>query len=127
MSTVDAFGSQEAVLSAATGNVVCDSEGTILFVSRQIEKTFGYQSAELVGRTVDELLSSALLDQSAPPSESGAIRASSRLTATRRNGSEVAIDVVRTVLERGEDRLTIVSIAEVSEPGEFPGRAVQTT
>jgi PAS domain S-box-containing protein len=118
--------SQPAVDSAA-GIVVCDAAGTILFISPQVEKTFGYPSVELVGRPVDELLSSALPDRTAPlPSGSGWAWGSSRLTARRRNGSEVAIDVVRTVLERSPDAIAILSIAEIGERGEPQGRTVQT-
>ena len=46
-----------ALLDAAPdGIVLADQDGKILFVNRQMELLFGYDRAELLSRSVDELL-----------------------------------------------------------------------
>ena len=117
MVPVDTFVSQLAVESLS-GIVVCDVAGTILFVNPQIEQTFGYQSAELVGRPVGELLSSTLPGSVRAGSRQGPA-STSQLTVRRRDGSELDIDVERTVLERSEGPLTILSISETGERNEL--------
>jgi len=124
MSPTDSFA--PLAVESLAGIVVCDGGGTIVFVTPQVEQAFGYQSAELVGRPVDELLSSTLSDRSGQtPAESGSSCEASRLTAKRRDGSEVAIDVARAVLHRSDGPLTILSMLDAGERNELHGRPVQ--
>ena len=122
-----------AVETAPAGVVVCDARGTMLFVNQQIEKIFGYRQAELVGRPIDELLPSLSRDDgrlngSAPHAmaDPSSIGPDHDLAVRRRDGSEVAVEIARTVLERSDGPLTVVSIVDISDRVELQNRVLRT-
>jgi PAS domain S-box-containing protein len=71
--------SQIAVESLPTGVLVVGWDGTIVIVNRQLESQFGYDRAELIGRSVQMLLPDA--------SASRPLEARRELRGKRRDGS----------------------------------------
>ena len=122
-----------AVDSAPAGIVVCDARGTILFVNQQIEKIFGYRPVELVGQPLDELLPSVSHDDHRrndsailETAECDSIGVDHDLAARRRDGTAVAVEVGRTVLERINGPLTVVTIVDVSDRVELRNLVLRT-
>jgi transcriptional regulator with PAS, ATPase and Fis domain len=92
-----------ALDSVPIGIVVCDESGTVLFANRQIHDVFRYDSSELVGRPIDDLL---------PQINCSGVR--DRL-GRRKDGSQVPVEVGLTIAECGEDRLIVASVTDVSD------------
>jgi PAS domain S-box-containing protein len=93
---------------------MADDQGEIILVNAQIEKLFGYDRSELLGKRVDVLLPARLGDGSLLR----AARVSSddaKLYGRRKDGQEIPIEVASNELETSEGRYVISSIADISE------------
>ena len=89
--------------SAADAMVIVDGEARIVFVNTQVENVFGYRPSELLGKSVEKLMS----DRSRPfydeHRDSYMARPSTRamdstldLYAVRKDGSEVSVEISLT-------------------------------
>lgn len=86
--------------------LVADEDGVIESVNRPAERLFGCGRDELLGRTIDTLLSGQLLD----PATSGV-----QLRAVRADGWEIPVEVGLSLQDvRGEPRL-IAAVRDISE------------
>lgn len=110
------------VEAAPDGVLLCDSDGTIVLVNRQMEVLFGYPRAELVGRPVEMLVPAGLqathrdhragfvADPATRPM--GAGRA---LRGRRCDGSEFPLEVGLSPLEMADTRYTIARVRDVTD------------
>jgi PAS domain S-box-containing protein len=110
-----------AVDASPNGIAVCDESGTILFVNRQIEALFGYTPGELVGRTIDTLLPSASRAACAAECsrlwcqpDDRALGISLELLGCRRDGTEFPLEIGLTVAVRGDQRLVVASVVDIT-------------
>jgi PAS domain S-box-containing protein len=122
-----------AAQSAPNGIIVCDDVGTILFANQRVEQTFGYGADDLVGRSIEELISPASrsVHQSArtrfwQKPEPRAMGAGRDLSGRRKDGTEAPIEVGLTVVEREQSRLVVVSVVDITERLELQKRVDQT-
>jgi len=112
-----------AVESSPVGMLVCDEDGFILSVNRQVEGMLGYGARELIGRSVNDLLPAANVASHPDSSPVGARRS---VTGRRKDGSEVPVEVGLTALFSDERRLVVASIIDISERIEPQGELVRT-
>ena len=106
-----------AIEAVPTGILMVDAQGEIVLVNAQIEKLFGYQRSELLGRNVDMLLPSQL------GGHVGALRVPSQelqvgdfeLCGRRKDGSEVPIEVGSSEIETHSGRYVVSSIIDISD------------
>ncbi len=107
---------RDLVEAAPDAILVVDQRGLIELVNRQAEVLFGYSRAELIGQPVDLLV--PVRAKAVHPSHRSAYFGDPRtrpmgagldLTARRKDGSEVPVDISLSPLET--DRGTVVSVA----------------
>jgi len=110
-----------AVESSPTGILVCDHAGSITFVNQQINSIFGHEGNALLGRSVEDLVPSALRfmgagtqDPVGATADSKGGRASRDLPGRRKDGSEVMVEVGWTVLDTGTGKQFVAFMADVS-------------
>ena len=96
-----------AVDASPNGILVCDRLGTIVFANHQIEATFGYDAAELVGRPVDQLLS--VEDRGAWPWEG-----ERHLRGRRKDGSLVRVEARLSATSEGSDQTLVASVIDLT-------------
>lgn len=108
--------------SAPDGMIMTDNDGLILVVNRQIEAMFGYDRAELLGRSVDELLPERfrLIHRAhrtryrvAPKTRS--MGAGLELRACRKDGSEFSVEISLSPFADVAGVGVIASIRDVSD------------
>ena len=108
--------------SAPDGMLMTDADGVILAVNQQIERLFGYERADILGRHVEILLPDHLREvhrahrtrYRAEP----IVRAMGeglQLRARRSNGSEFPVEVSLSPLHDDEGLAVVASIRDVSE------------
>lgn len=86
--------------------LVADDEGVIESVNRPAERLFGCDRAELLGRTIDTVLSGQLLEPASPDTT---------LRAVRADGWEIPVEVGLSLQDvKGRPRL-IAAIRDISE------------
>ena len=114
--------SRLAIESLAHGVLVLTADGTILVVNRAIERQFGYQREDLIGRNADSLLSEAsrpqyITDRTAcvndPAGKPGVLR---ELSGRRREGATFPIEM-RLAPVRTDDKVFVVvaSVTDLTE------------
>jgi PAS domain S-box-containing protein len=113
---------QGLVESAPDAVVVVDQAATIVLVNKQTEILFGYSRDELLGQTIEILLPEQMRERhlghrngylAAPgvrPMGSGM-----DLTARRKDGSELAVEISLSPLTTATGRLVSASIRDISE------------
>ena len=108
--------------SAPDAMVLVDHGGVIRLVNAQLERLLGYRAAELVGRPVEILLPEAQRDvhrhlrarfQAAPRARP--MGAGLELSARRRDGSEVAVDISLGPVAGDGPPLVLAALRDVSE------------
>jgi PAS domain S-box-containing protein len=106
----------------ANPTLVIDSSGLVTQVSASAELLLGWSRGELVGQSVEVLVPEGLREAhvrhrdayaSAPqPRPMGPGR---ELVAVRRDGSEIAVDISLSPLERDDERLVVCVLRDASE------------
>lgn len=113
---------QQAFEAAPNGMMLVDDTGHVVLVNAQLEKLFGYSSAELIGRSVDSLLPeryrgghdakrrSFFADPHARPMGAGR-----ELFALRKDGREVPVEIGLSPITTPTGTLVVSSIVDISE------------
>lgn len=117
-----------ALLDGAPDAVVLtDAEGMILLVNKQAEVLFGYPRAQLLGRSVEQLIPDGLRERHPAHRARYAVDPRTRpmgagldLRARRRDGSEFPVDIALSsfVTERGELVVT-AAVRDVTDRAEL--------
>jgi phosphoserine phosphatase RsbU/P len=123
------------VQSLADALVVIDERGFIRSFSPSAEKTFGYEAAEIVGRTVSVLIppehrerhetafreyvesgwASRRLERCFLTGEAHIVRPARETVAARKDGSVFPVRLVVSEIESGEERLFVALLSDLSE------------
>ncbi len=108
--------------SAPDAIVIVDSDGRIVFASRQVETLFGHAPGEIVGGRVERLLPERFREghlahrrgygRSAHPRPMGV---GLDLHALRKDGTELPVEISLSPIEDGERMLVAAAIRDVSE------------
>ncbi len=113
---------RELVDAAPDAIVVSDAEGHLVLVNRQSEHLFGRGRADLLSRTVEDLLpprlrephrghrATFLEDPKTRPMGTGLV-----LCASRADGTEFPVEVSLSPLRSGPDVFTVAAVRDVSE------------
>lgn len=113
---------KDLVESAPDAILVVNQQGTIELVNRQAELLFGYSRDELIGRAVEVLVPDRARD--VHPSHRGRYFGDPRtrpmgagldLTARRKDGSEVPVDISLSPLQTERGMVVSVAIRDVTE------------
>jgi PAS domain S-box-containing protein len=114
---------RSAVESSPIGILVCEESGSITFANQQLCAIFGHQPEALIGRSVDDLVPSALriarncsLETAVGSSTSPGLRAVRSLPGRRQDGTEVVVEVGWTVVDTGARREFVGFIDAAHEP-----------
>ncbi len=108
--------------SAPDGMLMTDADGVILAVNQQVERLFGYDRADLLGREIEALLPERLRDvhrahrtrYRAEPNVR-AMGEGLQLRARRSDGSEFPVEVSLSPLMDDEGLAVVASIRDVTE------------
>lgn len=121
---VDADGLMRVAFEAApNGAVIVDGDGVILHVNAQLERDFGYDRAELVGKKIEMLLPervrSAHVTMRArfmDENESSRLMGRGRnLTGRRKDGVEFPIEIGLNAVETPHGPVVVASVADISQ------------
>jgi len=111
-----------AIEAARNGVVVCDEDGTIVYANPRVAAIFGYESSDLLGASIDCLLleesRAKLAEQRARISRESISRDGGiawELTGRRKNGTEIPVEVALTLTRRGDRRLVVASLMDISD------------
>jgi hypothetical protein len=106
---------------APSGILVADSSGTILIVNREVERLFGYDRSELVGRPVEMLVPERFRDGHAAlrsgyqkKSATRAMGAGRVLHGRRRDGSEVPLEIGLNPVMTATGPVVFASLVDIS-------------
>jgi two-component system, chemotaxis family, CheB/CheR fusion protein len=115
-------GFRRMLTAAADGIVMTNASGRIVFANEAIAKMLGYSSDEMLGMSADHLLPEPTSESQARPrvgydpgpvAQSGG-RGVDR-TARHRDGREVPVEVVLSVMDATEGRLVVKFVTDVTE------------
>jgi two-component system sensor histidine kinase DevS len=108
--------------SAPDAIVIVDTEGRIVIVNRQAERLFGYSRDELLGQPVEILVPWRLREAHRNHRHDYARRPATRpmgigleLTACRRDGTEIPVEISLSPLETPDGLLVTSIIRDISE------------
>lgn len=108
--------------AAPDATFVVDGHGRIVSVNGRAEALFGYEREHLVGMLVDELVPDRARGSHASLRAGYAERARTRpmgagleLWARRRDGSELAVDIMLSPIDSDEGPLVVAAVRDVSE------------
>jgi PAS domain S-box-containing protein len=104
------------------GVVVCNSDGIIRYINKEMALMFGYEEDELINTSVDNLLPVSLSHTHSKLRESYWTNPSTRhmgvgreLFGRRKNNSEFPIEVGLSPLAFDEEKLVIATIVDISQ------------
>jgi len=111
-----------AVESSPAGMVMVDDKGRIVLVNREVERMFGWQREELMGRSI-ELLVPARFGKAHPGYRDGFFHAPDTrpmgvgrdLYGLRKDGSEVPVEIGLNPIETDDGMFVLSSIVDISE------------
>ena len=110
------------VESSPSGVLMVDGNGTILLVNRQIEQLFGYERAELIGRSVEILVPQRMRSQHAGDraeffahSESRAMGKGRDLYGVRKDGQEFPLEIGLSPIRTPDGMRVLASVVDISE------------
>ena len=102
--------------------VIVDRHGTIALINSQTEKLFGYPRAELLGKSVEQLVPGRFRhlhpEHRTAFSQSPRVRpmgTGMELFAVRRDGSEFPVEISLSPIETGGEILTAAAIRDITE------------
>ena len=108
--------------AAPDGMVMVDYEGTIIMVNAQMEKLFGYNREEVIGKRVELLAPGRFRDihpfhraQYAKNPRPRSMGADLELYALRKDGTEFPVEISLSPMETEEERLVIATIRDITE------------
>ncbi len=110
-----------AVESSPNGMVMVDERGRIILVNREVERMFGYERSELLGRSIEILVPERFRDGHpafrrgfyADP-RSRAMGAGRDLFGLRKDGSEIPVEIGLNPIETDEGLVVLSSIVDIS-------------
>jgi PAS domain S-box-containing protein len=113
---------RDVVEGAPDAMLIVDASGKIALLNGQAEKLFGYSREELLGMRVEELVPTATRSRHASHRAAYSRRPHARgmatgleLSARRRDGTEVPVEISLSPLETADGLLTSAAIRDVSE------------
>ncbi|HEY9526711.1 MAG TPA: PAS domain S-box protein, partial [Anaerolineales bacterium] len=108
--------------AAPDGMVIVDHEGTIVMVNAQMERLFGYNREEVIGRHVEMLVPTRFKDvhpfhrgQYVKSPRSRPMGADLELYGLRKDGVEFPVEISLSPMESEEDNLIIAAIRDITE------------
>lgn len=120
---------QALLESAPDAVIIADAEGRILLANRQAEAVFGYDSDELVGHPIEDLVPARQRPlhaqhraeyATAPVPRS--MGAGLQLSAVRKDGTEFPVDIALSALAGQTDGLLVMaSVRDVTERRQLEG------
>jgi len=106
---------------APTGITITDARGYIVSVNRQIEKMFGYEPNELIGRSVDTLVPRRFRDQHVRDRASYELNPQTRavgcgrdLIALRKDGTEFPVEIGLSPVRSADTALVAAHVTDIS-------------
>lgn len=113
---------QQVLAKGPDGLLLCEANGTILFVNDALCRLTGYEPEQLIGQSVDVLVPDHIrsrhgrlradYDQDPRPRPMGRGLA---LTALRADGREFSVEISLSPVDHPDQSLTIASIRDISE------------
>ena len=104
------------------GVLMVNMSGAIVLVNRELERLFGYSSAELIGQSVDILVNDASRSRHAElrtaflhHPQARAMGVGRELFGRRKNGAEVPVEVGLTPIAFEGSQLVLASVTDISE------------
>src|SRR5262249_50698335 len=108
--------------SLANGVVIADPVGTIVYANHFLEKMFGYDSGQLLGQPVEELLPSELRgphaghrNQYSRSPETRLMGAGRDLQARRKDGSVFPVEVGLSPMQTDEGLRVVAIVTDISK------------
>lgn len=108
--------------AAPDATIIVDASGSIVFANLQCERIFGYESDELVGQMVEELVPPDVRSAHPKLREGFARTSTARemgvgldLRALRKDGTEFLVEISLSPLETDEGAFVAASIRDVTE------------
>jgi PAS domain S-box-containing protein len=113
---------RQAVESCPSGMVMTDSAGRIVLVNGEIERMFGYQRGELIGRSVDMIVPAHLYAAHIQQRDKLVVKPEIRNPAAggtpvgrRKDGSEFPVEIGLNPIHTDDDLLVLSVIVDTSE------------
>jgi len=113
---------QLAIEAAPTGMILVGQRGKIVLVNAQVEKLFGYDRAELLGQSIEELVPERFRGRHPEFRTNFAVHPQARpmgagrdLYGLRKDGTEVPIEIALNPLESLEGKLVLSSVVDITE------------
>lgn len=110
------------VESSPNGLLMVDEQGTILLVNRQVEQQFGYERAELIGQSVEQLVPQHMRSRHAGDraeffahSESRAMGKGRDLYGVRKDGQEFPLEIGLNPIRTPDGMRVLASVVDISE------------
>ena len=95
------------------GMVVVDETGSMILVNSALARLFGYESQELLGRSVDAIIPHWRRDARMTSAGHGGTKAENNTMGVRKDGTEFRIDVAHEPLPDGEPGRAGASVLQV--------------
>lgn len=113
---------RQVLAQGPDGLLVCDDEGTIVFVNDAVCRLTGYETGQLIGRSVELLVPEAartrhvhLRSTFANDPRPRPMGRGVALSATRSDGSEFSVEISLSPIEQSGRTMTIASIRDITE------------
>ncbi|WP_197493324.1 PAS domain S-box protein [Woeseia oceani] len=115
-------GLHELLESMPDGIVMVDSAGRIVFANRQAQKMFGYDTGDLIGKFIEQLLPERFRHSHADhvhgyfsQSRTRAMGAGLELYGLRKNASEFPVEISLSPINTDDGTLVMSAIRDISE------------
>lgn len=108
--------------------IIIDGNHRILIVNRRFESIFGYDRAEIIGRSVEKLIPERFLHHRDYAgghhlnAELRPMRHSGEIFAFRKDGSEFPVDMHLSPVTTADGRITVATIRDISEQKQNQGQ-----
>ncbi len=119
---------QLALEAAPTGMIMIDPRGRIVLTNGRLEKLFGYDRGELLGKWIEVLVPERLhhdhsrfRDDFFENPQTRPMGAGRDLYGRRKDGTEVAVEIVLNPLETPEGKFVLSSVVDITERKRIEG------